>query len=89
MAGNSGGISTQTGEADDGYTTLTLHPEETMNARELAQALRHIAEELGGGGDVTEAVDALHELAEELDPGSGALLEAYYLEDDDGDDGKA
>ena len=42
-----------------------------MDARELAQALRHIAEELGGGGDVAQAVDALHDLAEEIDPGSG------------------
>ena len=41
-----------------------------MDARELAQALRHIAEELGGGGDVAQAVDALHDLAEEIDPGS-------------------
>lgn len=68
------------------YTTLTPHPEDTMDARELAQALRHIAEELGGGGDVAQAVDALHDLAEEIDPGSGALLEAYLMEDGDGGD---
>lgn len=57
-----------------------------MDARELAQALRHIAEELGGGGEVAWAVDALHDLAEEIDPGSGALLEAYLMEDGDGGD---
>jgi len=81
-----GVISTQSGRNDDGYTTLTPHPEDTMDARELAQALRHIAEELGGGGDVAQAVDALHDLAEEIDPGSGALLEAYLMEGDDGCD---
>jgi len=57
-----------------------------MDARELAQEIRHIAEELGGGGDVAQAVDALHDLAEEIDPGSGALLEAYYLEEKTDDD---
>lgn len=53
-----------------------------MNARELAQAIRHIADELAGGGDRDDAVDALHDLAEELDPGSGALLEVYMLEEE-------
>lgn len=58
-----------------------------MDARELAQALRHIAEELGGGGDATEAVDALHELAEELDPGGLEALMAYVEGAPDGSDG--
>ena len=53
-----------------------------------ARSTRHIAEALAGGGDVDEAVEALWELAEEIDPGSGADLEAYVVEvsDDSGDD---
>ena len=43
----------------------------------LAQELRHIAEKLAGGGDVSEAVEELHELAEELDPGGFDDLMAY------------
>jgi hypothetical protein len=58
-----------------------------MNATEVAQAIRHISGELDGGGDVATAVKQLDELAEALDPGSGAKLEAYYLEEaDDGND---
>lgn len=58
-----------------------------MTVAELAQQLRHIAEELGGGGPVAQAVDDLHDLAEEIDPGSGARLAAYLQESDDGDSG--
>jgi hypothetical protein len=58
-----------------------------MTPTELAQALRHIAEQLAGGGDPAETVDALWALAEEIDPGSGADLLAYALEaPDDCDD---
>ena len=58
-----------------------------MNATEVAQAVRHIADELAGGGERDDAVRELRELAEALDPGSGAKLEAYYLEEaEDGDD---
>ena len=51
-----------------------------MNATEVAQAIRHIADELAGGGERDAAVKQMHELAEALDPGSGAKLEAYYLD---------
>ena len=53
-----------------------------------AHSIRHIAEALAGGGDVDEAVEEMHALAEEIDPGSGADLEAYVVEvsDDSGDD---
>jgi len=44
---------------------------------ELAQELRHIAEKLAGGGDVSESVDELWELANELDLESGDDLMAY------------
>jgi len=55
-----------------------------MNAnKELAQELRHIAEKLGGGGDPAEAVEELHELAEELDPGGFDDLMAYTEECND------
>ena len=57
-----------------------------MTHQEIAREIRHIAEELGGGGSVAQAVDALHELAEEIDPGSGAQLAAYLVEDANGDD---
>jgi len=60
-----------------------------MTFVEIAQAIRHIAEALAGGGDVDEAVEELHALAEDVDPGSGADLEAYIVEnanDDSGDD---
>ena len=54
-----------------------------MNAKELAQALRHIAEKLSGGGDISEAVDELWELADELDPESGidllSVIEVSYV----------
>ena len=53
-----------------------------MDAKELARALRHIAEKLGGGGDISEAVDELWELADELDPESGddllSVVEVRY-----------
>jgi hypothetical protein len=52
-----------------------------MNATEVAQAIRHISGELAGGGDVATAVKQLDDLAEEIDPGSGAKLEAYMLDD--------
>lgn len=52
-----------------------------MNATEVAQAIRHIAGELAGGGERDDAAKQLDELAEALDPGSGAKLEAYYLEE--------
>jgi len=48
-----------------------------MNVKELAQELRHIAEKLGGGGSIQEAVDELWELANELDLESGDDLMAY------------
>ena len=56
--------------------------------KDWARSIRHIAEALAGGGDVGEAVEELHALAEEIDPGSGADLEAYVVEvsDDSGDD---
>jgi len=56
--------------------------------KDWARSIRHIAEALAGGGDPAEAIDALWELAEEIDPGSGADLEAYVVEvsDDSGDD---
>ena len=51
-----------------------------MTHIEIAQAIRHIAEELHSGcrgADVyialADAVDALHALAERIDPGSEAL----------------
>ena len=57
-----------------------------MNARELAFALRHIAEKLGGGGDVSEAVDELWELADELDPDSSndllSVVDVRYVGED-------
>ena len=40
-----------------------------MKKREIGQAIRHIAEKLANGGSAQEAVEELHELAEELDPG--------------------
>jgi len=49
---------------------------------ELAQAVRHIAEELASGGDIATAVDALHDLATDIHPGSEAGLEAYVIEED-------
>ena len=56
--------------------------------KDWARSIRHIAEALAGGGDVDEAVEGLHALAEDVDPGSGADLEAYVVEvsDDSGDD---
>jgi len=60
-----------------------------MTFVEIAQAIRHWTEFLAGGGDVGEAVEGLHALAEDVDPGSGADLEAYIVEnanDDSGDD---
>jgi len=48
-----------------------------MNEIELGQALRHIAEKLANGGSASEAVEELHELAEELDPGGMEELLAY------------
>lgn len=57
-----------------------------MSVVVAARAIRHIAEELAGGGDVGEAVDALHELAEELAPGTEAELMAYVTGGDDGSD---
>ena len=57
-----------------------------MNARELALALRHIAEKLGGGGDIAEAVDELWELADELDPDSSndllSVVDVSYVGED-------
>ena len=49
--------------------------------QEWARAIRHIAEELAGGGNIAETVDALHALAEDLDPGGMADLEAYCDDD--------
>jgi len=57
-----------------------------MTFVEIAQAIRHWTEFLAGGGDVDEAVEGLHALAEEIDPGSGADLEAYIRKE--GDDGE-
>ena len=59
-----------------------------MTFIEIARSIRHWTEFLAGGGDVGEAVEGLHALAEEIDPGSGADLEAYVVEvsDDSGDD---
>ena len=58
--------------------------------KDWARSIRHIAEALAGGGEPADAVEALWELAEEIDPGSGADLEAYLVEegseDDSGDD---
>ena len=51
--------------------------EHIITLSELAQELRHIAEKLANGGDVVEAVNELHELAEELDPDGLASLMAY------------
>jgi len=48
----------------------------------VAQELRHISEKLAGGGDASETVDELWELANELDPdGADDLLS--YIEDCD------
>ena len=61
-----------------------------MTLTDIARTIRHIAEELAGGGDIAQAVDALWALAEDVDPGSGADLEVYIIEeganDDSGDD---
>jgi len=48
-----------------------------MKKREIGQAIRHIAEKLANGGSAQEAVEELHELAEELDPGGFDDLTAY------------
>jgi len=60
-----------------------------MTPTEIARSIRHWTEFLAGGGDVGEAVDALHALAEEVDPGSGKDLEAYIVEEDADDDRSA
>lgn len=57
-----------------------------MNTVKAARAIRHIAEELAGGGDVVTAVDALWALAEELAPETEEELMAYVTGGDDGDD---
>ena len=44
---------------------------------ELAQDIRHIAEKLAGGGDVAEAVNELHGLADEIDETGYDGLLAY------------
>jgi len=61
----------------------------TRSDAELAQEIRHIAEMLGGVATLDDyqadlvdgAVDDLHDLAERLDPGSSAKLDAYIIEE--------
>jgi len=51
-----------------------------MTDKEIAQEIRHIAEKLAGGGDAAEAVDELHALADDIDPGGWSELDAYIAD---------
>jgi hypothetical protein len=79
--------------------TMTFDAFETPT-KQWAQAIRHIAERLGGAAwldcgspdynvptwELDRAVADLHALAEEIDPGSGGDLDAYVLKEADDDD---